>query len=75
MDDCLRHPWIQVRPSYSSVNRTTKIDLCPPQPKSKNDLQTRKEKEINIDNFKNFHARRRWKVSEWCTSIFFLFFK
>ena len=27
------------------------------------DLKTRKDKEINIDNFKNFHARRRWKHS------------
>ncbi len=32
------------------------------QPRSSNDKQTRKEKEINIDNFKNFHARRRWKA-------------
>ena len=27
------------------------------------DLKARKGKEINIDNFKNFHARRRWKHS------------
>ena len=33
------------------------------QPKSDVDLKARKGKEINIDNFKNFHARRRWKHS------------
>ena len=33
------------------------------QPTSDKDHQTRKDKEINIDNFKNFHARRRWKHS------------
>ena len=33
------------------------------QPKSDVDLKTVKDREINIDNFKNFHARRRWKHS------------
>ena len=33
------------------------------QPTSDKDHKTRKETEINIDNFKNFHARRRWKHS------------
>ena len=40
------------------------------QPSSKSDLQTRKQNEINIDNFKNFQAKRRWKVSQshsYCT--------
>lgn len=32
------------------------------QPISVEDHQTRKDTEINIENFKNFHARRRWKV-------------
>ena len=33
------------------------------QPQCDKDHQARKDKEINIDNFKNFHARRRWKHS------------
>ncbi|XP_059080756.1 death-associated protein kinase 1-like isoform X2 [Tigriopus californicus] len=32
-------------------------------PRNDGDQQTRKEKEINIENFKNFQARRRWKHS------------
>ena len=38
-------------------------DLCS-QPKKETDIATVQEKEINIDNFKNFHAKRRWKVSQ-----------
>ena len=34
------------------------------QPKNKTDRLTRRKTEINIENFKNFHARRRWKVSQ-----------
>ena len=41
----------------------TNFCLKIPQPKSDKDHKTRKETEINIDNFKNFHARRRWKHS------------
>jgi len=33
------------------------------QPKNKTDRLTRRKTEINIENFKNFHARRRWKHS------------
>ena len=33
------------------------------QPQNKTDRLTRRKTEINIENFKNFHARRRWKVS------------
>ena len=64
VDECLQHPWIQVwkdiKKHLFSLKQLVLIFL---QPKSDVDLKTRKDKEINIDNFKNFHARRRWKHS------------
>ena len=65
VDECLQHPWIQVWKDIKKHLFSLK-QLVPNfflQPKSDVDLKTRKDKEINIDNFKNFHARRRWKHS------------
>lgn len=58
--DFIRKLFVREQRRRSTVDECLKHPWI--QPTSDKDTLMRKETVINIDNFKNFHARRRWKV-------------
>lgn len=70
IQDSLQHPWIKVGltsafgfccPSFSSFNILSRF-VSYNQPKDTQQALSRKESAVNMEKFKKFAARRKWKV-------------